>query len=93
MAIFRRFRSAGALDLLYREADIINRIDNWAEIANDDRNANDNTRRKEYDVEFDLLLKAQLNEPDPVLGSQWRAWLEVRERLREYCKSMKTVRY
>lgn len=84
-AIFRRFKNAGALDLLYRQAELQNRLDHWATIAQNDRSAAEDTIQRRFDIEFDLLCKVENLEIEPrELGAQWRAWSDVRVLLRDY---------
>ena len=83
-AIFRRFKNAGALDLLYRQAELQNRLDHWATIAQNDRSAAEDTIQRRFDIEFDLLCKVENLEIEPrELGAQWRAWSDVRVVLRD----------
>jgi len=86
-AIFRRFRNAGALDLLYRQAELQKLIANWAHIASADQGSGDHPR-DQFDLNFDLLYQAENWETnDRALGAQWRAWLKISDKLGEYCKS------
>lgn len=92
MAIFRRFRNAGALDLLYRQADLQCTIHDWALTAEADQQTQGPGRRNdplrhEYDRVFDELRRS-VDADEPGARTQWRRWRQVSEKLKDYRKSL-----
>lgn len=84
MATFRRFRNAGALDLLYRQAELQHSIAEWALTVSDDKQSQ-NYEHRQYDIRFDLLRKSMLSDSADD-SKQWRAWREISHQLGEYCE-------
>jgi len=79
--IFQKFESISAQNLLYLQAEIINlkeSIDKIAEIDSAD------PERKDFAVDWEALSSAT----DSV---QWGKWLELRQKLKEYCKNFRGV--
>jgi len=91
MAIFRRFRNAAALDLLYRQADLQCTIHDWALTAEIDQQTQgpalrNDPLRYEYDRVFDELRRS-VDADEPVARIQWRRWCQISEKLKGYRKS------
>jgi len=96
MAIFRRFRNAGALDLLYRQIELQHVIQEWATTAEIDQQIQGPRRaqdplRNEFDRLFDELRRS-IHSEEPGVGNQWRRWSEISEKLGAYCKSFAPIR-
>lgn len=90
MAIFRRFLNAGALDLLYRQAELQHIISEWATTAEVDQQIQgprrpEDPKRNEYDKDFDQLRRS-VDSHEPGAGNQWRRWSEVSEKLGDFCE-------
>ncbi|KAK5951342.1 hypothetical protein OHC33_007760 [Knufia fluminis] len=90
MAIFRRFLNAGALDLLYRQAELQHIISEWATTAEVDQQIQgprrpEDPKRNEYDMDFDELRRS-IDSHEPGAGNQWRRWSEVSEKLGDFYK-------
>lgn len=84
-AIFRRFRNAGALDLLYRQAELQHLFARWAKISERDKAAQANQPQADFDLQFHLLQ----NSVDPTNTSeveQWLLWCKISDKLDHYCE-------
>lgn len=89
-AIYRKFSNIGALDLIYRQAELENCISRWADIAIRDRKSSD-PPLKLFDIKFNLLWNAQHSDPHDTKGDQWRMWTEVSEKLVKFCKYLQSA--
>lgn len=83
LAIFRRFRNVGALDLLYRQSELQIALSAWSRAVSIDLASSDNNR-KQFDIDFSRLLISV--DKDDYSGSQRRQWMQVSEKLGEYCE-------
>ena len=83
LAIFRRFRNVGALDLLYRQSELQIALSAWAHAIELDLASSDDNR-KQFDIDFSRLLISI--DKDDWTGSQRRQWMQVSEKLGEYCE-------
>lgn len=83
LAIFRRFQSVGALDLLYHQTSLELAIQKWAIAVREDERLGD----RSFDFDF-YRLQDSVNGSHPKAHSaQWRAWCEVSEKLDLYCEN------
>lgn len=82
LAIFRRFRSAGALDLLYQQASLHRAIKSWASTVESDEGF---AHRQEFDLQF-FKLEDSVGAVALDDGEQWRKWCEISEKLDLYCE-------
>lgn len=83
IAIFRRFRNAGAQDLLYRELELQQLFQTWA-----DQVADDATSEDPHVLNFEYVFAEQLSsvtDPNAEKGQQRRIWLKISPRLESYC--------
>lgn len=91
LAIFRRFKNAAALDLLYQQASLQRSVEKWKMSVELDMA---HTTRREFDHSFVLLQDSVI--PDSANsststngstnGAQWREWCELSEKLDRYCE-------
>lgn len=87
LAIFRRFMNATALDLLYRQAELQIKIQNWNVQAAADATDTAGAELPNYGESFVGLLDSFTHE-DPKRGQQRRMWLEISPKLESYRTSM-----
>jgi hypothetical protein len=78
--IFQKFESISAQNLLYLQAEIINLKECIDKIARIDSKAEDRDRR-ESAVDWEALSSA-------TNSTQWEKWLELRQKLKEFCKNV-----
>ena len=78
--IFQKFESISAQNLLYLQAEIINLKECIDKIAGIDSQAEDRNRR-ESAVDWEALSSA-------TNSTQWEKWLELRQKLKEFCKNV-----
>lgn len=78
--IFQKFESISAQNLLYLQAEIINLKECIDKIADIDSKAEDRDRR-ESAVDWEALSSA-------TNSTQWQKWLELRQKLKEFCKNI-----
>ena len=81
LAVFRRYGSLCAQNLLYMQAEVNELHCELKEIANEDHYAEDE-ERKLYSKEWGRLARARGED-----SLQWSKFLEVRAKLDEYCKT------
>lgn len=89
-AIFRRFRNVGALDLLYRQADLQHSLARWAKLSAADKQRTgmepQDEDRRNFDLHFHLLLKS-VDPNDPTkCTEQWQEWCKISQKLDHYCE-------
>jgi hypothetical protein len=87
VAIFRRFSSLGAKNLLHRQAELVHLEAQLQKLICDDRTSND-PEKMIYQYSVFELLDSQNN---PHKNHQWQKAIEVRGKLEEYCKAAGTV--
>ncbi len=80
--IFQKFESISAQNLLYLQAEIINLKECIDKIADIDSKAEDRDRR-ESAVDWEALSSA-------THSTQWQKWLELRQKLKEFCMNYPT---
>jgi hypothetical protein len=81
LAIFRRFMALNAYNLLSLQAELSELESELNDIVIQDRTSKDPEKTR---FEFSIYdLQGAHNNPDH--GLQWRKFLEIREKLREYC--------
>lgn len=80
MAIYRRFATLNAQNLLYLQSELIGLEDDLKRVALKDCNSEDE-QRKSYKSDITALKAASA---DAVAGAQWKKVLEIREKLKEY---------
>lgn len=83
LAIFRRFRSAGTLDLLYQQASLQRAIRKWQCAVEEDEK---DSGRREFDFDFWRLQNSVNDDAARTESAQWRAWCEISEKLDVYCE-------
>lgn len=83
LAIFRRFRNVGALDLLYRQSELQIALSRWLDAIRTDQ-ATGRDDMLDCDIEVARLLDSI--EGEEVSGEQYILWMDVSEKLAEYCK-------
>jgi hypothetical protein len=76
--IFQKFESVSAQNLLYLQAEIINLKENFDKIAEINSKSEDPQKQK-FTQDWEVLSSSE----DSV---QWEKWLEIRCKLKEYCK-------
>ncbi len=76
--IFQKFESISAQNLLYLQAEIINLKENLDKIAEID---SEDPERQIFTQDWEALSSS----PESL---QWRKWLELRRKLKEYCKRL-----
>jgi hypothetical protein len=81
--IFQKFESISAQNLLYLQAEIINLKESIDKIAGND------SRSEDPDRQLSAVDWEALNSADSV---QWEKWLELRRKLKEYCKTVSICR-
>ena len=80
MAIYRRFATLNAQNLLYLQSELIGLEDDLKRVALEDSESEEEQRKR---FKFDITaLKAA--PADAVAGAQWKKVLEIREKLKEY---------
>ncbi|KAK4690524.1 hypothetical protein P7C71_g6287, partial [Lecanoromycetidae sp. Uapishka_2] len=80
LAIYRRFATLNAQNLLYLQSELINLEDELRRLVIADNVSEDESRRV-----FKHDVTALKNAPhDAAGGKQWRKVLEIREKLKEY---------
>jgi hypothetical protein len=77
--IFQKFESISAQNLLYLQAEIINLKESFDKIAELDSKSGD-PRKQKFTQDWELISSST----DSV---QWKKWLEIRHKLKEYCKT------
>ena len=80
LAIYRRFATLNAQNLLYLQSELINLEDELKRLVLADSNSNDEQRRS-FKSDITALKAAPAHEPE---GRQWLKVLEIREKLKEY---------
>lgn len=95
-AIFRSYRSLAARDLLFMQAEIFQLETQYEKIAKEDKSSN--SERQFYDRAWSMLSTGETRSSrstdiekiyDEIGGSgkQWALALEIREKLKNYCKT------
>lgn len=80
LAIYRRFATLNAQNLLYLQSELIILEDDLRRLAFADDSSESGQRRK-----FKSEIRAlKANPPNEAEGRQWRMVLEIREKLKEY---------
>jgi len=78
--IFQKFESISAQNLLYLQAEIINLKESFDKIAEINSKSGDPEKQK-FTQDWEVLSSST----DSI---QWKKWLEIRCKLKEYCKRM-----
>lgn len=80
LAIYRRFATLNAQNLLYMQSELVNLEDELKRLVNADSKSDDEQRRV-FQSDISALKSAPSNANE---GKQWRKVLEIREKLKEY---------
>ena len=80
LAIYRRFATLNAQNLLYLQSELINLEDELKRLVVADSNS-ENEQRRKFKSDITKLKAASANE---IEGRQWQKVLEIREKLKEY---------
>lgn len=81
LMILPRFREANALNLICLQAEVADIEEKLNDAMNEDDGAND-TERKQYSRNFDILRKHGVD------SDQWKLSLQLREKLKEYSECL-----
>ena len=82
LAIFRRFATLNAQNLLYLQSELANLELELQTIVRQNVNSRDE-KRQQYQTDITALKSAPRDADE---GRQWRKCLEIREKLKEYSK-------
>ena len=82
-AVFRQFQPAAARDLLWLQAELVHLESEYQRVAKADRESRDDEERQHYAHEWWHLSTSASRGHG---GEQWAIALEIRTKLREYCK-------
>jgi len=86
-AIFKRFGALNAQNLLYLQAELTVLEERLQKYIKEDQEAGGDGGRDIYDRDWETLKNSC--DPNSAVGSdykQWRTFLEIREKLKEYSK-------
>lgn len=83
---FRRFGASGAEDLLYRQAELVELVNSLRQYQKEDKESGHEDRER-YAYNWDKLqFSGHDDAPEGNDGAQLETILEIREKLKEYCK-------